>query len=236
MLERIKLLLPGQTGYGIMIENDAGYIDPKDNQDFVSEIKKIGNKDIVIADPLILYAVLQKYDIENKNGRWYPEDLLKREAVKYQEVIKNRSSVGESDHPQSTIISVDNVSHEIKEIWWNGNTLMGKIEIIMSPGFIKYGIVSCKGDKVALLLSKGIRVGVSSRGVGSLEKVNGKNIVQNDYDLVGWDVVLQPSTIGGWIFKSEDESRPFMENVDKKENLVENQKLKDSLNLFLEII
>jgi hypothetical protein len=232
----LKLIMPGQTGYGWLIEHDAGYIDPKDNTEFINEVKKIGEEGSIISDPLIVTVVLQKYDTENKNGRWYSEHILKREAKKYEILINNRGAVGQSDHPESSIISVNDVSHEIKEIWWEGNTLMGKMEIIMSPGFVKLGIVSTKGDMVALLLSKGIRVGVSSRGVGSLEKVDGKNMVQDDYDLICWDIVMQPSTPGSYILHGKKDSSSFMENVDKKENLVENQKLKNTLNSFLDIL
>lgn len=136
----------------------------------------------------------------------------------------------------SSIITVDDVSHEVKEIWWEGNTLMGKIEIIMSPGFIKYGIASCKGDRIANLLRKGIRIGVSSRGVGSLEKQDGKNIVQTDFELICWDIVTQPSTPGSYIFNRKDEAIPFMETIIKKEPLIENIKLKNSIDKFLGLL
>ena len=232
----IKLILPGQTGRGILIENDAGYIDPKDNKKIINEIQKLGETNSPVPDPLIVTVVLQKYGVENKNGRWYPEEILKREATKYQELINNRAAVGETDHPESTIITVDNISHEIKEIWWDGNVLMGKMEILITKGFINYGICSTKGDRVAFFILKGIRIGVSSRGVGTLEKVDGKNIVQNDYDLICWDVVFQPSTPGAYIFQSVEDAKPFMENIDKKENLIENQKLNDTLNSFLDIL
>jgi len=236
MLDKIKLLLPGQTGYGMMIEQDAGYIEPKDNKRFVSEMQKLGSGQPIIEEPLILYAVLQKCNVENRNGRIYPEEILKREAKKYEQAIRERRGIGVSDHPETSIITVDDVSHEIKEIWWDGNTLMGKIEIIMTPGFINYGIASSKGDRIANLLRKGVRIGVSSRGVGSLEKKDGKNIVQSDFDLICWDVVTQPSTPGSYIFNSEEEARPFMESTIKKKPLVENQDLKDKLDSFLGII
>lgn len=236
MLDKIKLLLPGQIGYGMMIEQDAGYIEPKDNKRFVAEMQKLNSGQPIIEEPLILYAVLQKCNVENRNGRIYPEEILKREAKKYEQAIKERRGIGVSDHPESSIITVDDVSHEIKDMWWDGNTLMGKIEIIMTPGFVNYGIASSKGDRIANLLRKGIRIGVSSRGVGSLEKKDGKNIVQPDFDLICWDVVTQPSTPGSYIFNTEEEARPFMESTVKKQNLIENKDLKDKLDSFLGIL
>lgn len=136
----------------------------------------------------------------------------------------------------SSIITVDNVSHEIKEIWWEGNVLMGKMEILITKGFINYGICSTKGDRVAFFLLKGIRIGVSSRGVGTLEKVDGKNVVQDDYDLICWDVVFQPSTPGAYIFQNKEDAKPYMENTTKKENLIENQHLKNAIDNFLNIL
>ena len=236
MLDKIKLLLPGQFGYGMMIEQDAGYISAENNKRFVSEMQKLSSGQPIIEEPLILYAVLQKCNVENRNGRIYPEHLLKREAEKYMQTIKERRGIGVSDHPETSIITVDDVSHEIKDMWWDNNTLMGKIEIIMTPGFVNYGIASSKGDRIANLIRKGIRIGVSSRGVGSLEKKDGKNIVQDDFDLICWDVVSQPSTPGSYIFQTEDEARPFMEGTIKRKNLVENKDLKDKLDSFLGII
>jgi hypothetical protein len=216
----------------IMIESDAGYIDPKDvrNNNFILEMTKIGDSNkFVIAEPLIVYVVLQKFDVINHNGRIYPESILKREANKYLTLINENRAIGEHNHPESSIISGDRVSHNITEIWWEGNTLMGKMEILMSPGFINSGIISCQGDMVANLLRKRIRIGVSSRGVGSLREVNGKNIVQEDFEIICWDVVTTPSTPGSWIFDKREEAKPFMESISSKKPLL-NQKLDNFLN------
>jgi hypothetical protein len=132
------------------------------------------------------------------------------------------------DHPESSIISVDRISHNITEIWWEGNTLLGKLEVIMSPGFINHGIISCQGDQIANLIRKGIMIGVSSRGVGSLDKKDGKNYVQDDFELICWDVVTSPSTPGSWIFNQKEESAPFVESRQTKKPLII-----DSLDNFL---
>jgi ABC-type molybdenum transport system ATPase subunit/photorepair protein PhrA len=116
----------------------------------------------------------------------------------------------------SSIISGKDISHNITKIWWEGATLMGELEILMSPGFINQGIISCQGDMVANLLRHNIKIGVSSRGVGSVEDVNGIQLVQNDFELICWDVVTNPSTPGSWIFKNNKEAGAFKESVEPK--------------------
>jgi hypothetical protein len=217
-----KILKRGESGWGGLIEHDAGYISPEEprNQPFINEIKKLdsGSK-LAIVEPLIVYVVLQKYGILNRNGRVYPESILKSQDKLYQEAIRERRAVGELDHPESSIIAGDRISHNIIETWWEGQTLMGKMEILMTPGFINYGIVSTKGDEVANLLRNNIMIGVSSRGVGSLRQVGNDHIVQEDFEIICWDVVTAPSTPGSWMFKEKSEARPFVESVEKKNNL-----------------
>jgi hypothetical protein len=231
-----KVLKRGETGWGGLIEQDAGYINPDEprNQAFINEIKKLdtGSK-LAIVEPLIVYVVLQKYDVLNRNGRIYPESILKKQNQIYQEAIRERRAVGELDHPESSIIAGDRISHNIIETWWEGKTLMGKMEILMTPGFINLGIVSTKGDEVANLLRNRIKIGVSSRGVGSLkEGKNGEQIVQDDFEIICWDVVTAPSTPDAWIFKNHDEARPYVENTEVKKPLM-TESLKDSLDKFL---
>jgi len=215
-----KILRANETGYGILIEYDSGYISPKDNQKFISEMKKLDSGQRIIEEPLLLYAVLQKCGVENRNGRVYPREILERESRNYQKLIEEKRALGEADHPESSIISVDRISHNITEIWWEGNTLLGKLEVLMSPGFVNYGIISCQGDQIANLVRKGIMIGVSSRGVGSLEKRDGKNLVQDDFELICWDVVTSPSTPGSWIFNQKEESAPFVESRQTKKPLI----------------
>ena len=215
---------------GILIEYDAGYISPKHNRNFVNEVNKLTQGQQIIEEPLVVYAVMQKYGVENKNERVYPEAILRREAENYLKLIKEKRAMGEADHPESSIVAVSRISHNVVDLWWEGNVLMGKLEIIMSPGFVNQGIISCEGDRVANYLRKGLKIGVSSRGVGSLEKENGKNIVQDDFELICWDVVTSPSTPGSWIY-SEEPSREQQMSESNKKN--ENKILTDSLNNFL---
>jgi hypothetical protein len=232
----IKLLKRGQVGYGFLIEHDAGFISPDEprNQPFINEIKKLdsGNR-LAIVEPLIVYVVLQKYGILNRNGRIYPEQILKSQDKLYQQAIRERRAVGELDHPESSVIAGDRISHNITETWWENQTLMGKMEILMTPGFINYGIVSTKGDEVANLLRNRIKIGVSSRGVGSLkEGKNGEQIVQEDFEIICWDVVTAPSTPDAWIGRNIEEMKPYVENTEIKKPLVK-ENLLDNLDKFL---
>jgi hypothetical protein len=234
--KEFKILKRGETGWGGLVEHDAGFINPDEprNQPFINEIKRLdaGNK-LAIVEPLIVYVVLQKHSVLNRNGRVYPESVLKKQIDLYQEAIKERRAVGELDHPESSIIAGDRISHNIIETWWEGKTLMGKMEILMTPGFINYGIVSTKGDEVANLLRNRIKIGVSSRGVGSLkEGKNGEQIVQDDFEIICWDVVTAPSTPDAWMGRSPEEMKPYVENTEiKKPMLGEN--LRKGLNNFL---
>lgn len=215
----IKVLKAGQTGFGFLIEQDAGYISPDEprNMPFINEMKKLDSGKLSIMEPLIVYVVLQKYGILNRNGRVYPKEILVKQNEIYQQAIRERRAVGELDHPESSVIAGDRISHNIIETWWEGHTLMGKMEILMTPGFINFGIVSTKGDEVANLLRNRIKIGVSSRGVGSLkESKDGTQIVQDDFEIICWDVVTAPSTPDAWIFKNKEEAQPFVEGVEKK--------------------
>jgi hypothetical protein len=231
----IKTIKRGQSGFGFLIEQDAGYISPDEprNLPFINEMKKLETGKVIIGEPLVVYVILQKYGILNRNGRIYPEHILKKQNELYQELIKSRGAVGECDHPESSVISLDRISHNIIETWWEGRTLMGKMEILMTPGFINYGIVSTKGDEVANLLRNRIKIGVSSRGVGSLkEGKNGEQIVQEDFEIICWDIVTAPSTPDAWIFKNVEEAKPYVESVTTTKNVIK-ENLIDNLDKFL---
>jgi len=210
----MKVLGPNDTNQrGILIEHDAGYVSPDDikNKQILSEMKNVD-----FSQDLILYAVLQKYDIPNKNGRIYPESVLRRENEKYQEIIKNGGALNELNHPTSSLIDLDRVSHYILETWWEGNVLLGKTKIFTSPGWRKMGIISCKGDQAANLLMNGATLGISSRGVGSLKNSKGQNIVQDDFELVCFDLVSSPSTPGAYVFSDLDDRMKYEETIEEK--------------------
>lgn len=204
----MKVLGPNEIGKGILIEYDAGHVSPDENKKTISEMKNLD-----FSEDLILYAVLQKYDTPNKNGRLYPEMLLKRENDRYQELIKKGGALNELNHPSSSLIDLDRVSHSIMETWWDGKMLMGKIKLFTSPGWKKMGIVSTKGDQAAMLLMNGATLGISSRGVGSLKNIKGQNVVQEDFELVCFDLVSSPSTPGAYIFSDPSEREQYQESV-----------------------
>jgi hypothetical protein len=191
-------------------------------------------KDMDFSQDLILYAVLQKYDTPNKNGRIYPEAILKREDQKYQQLIKKGGALNELNHPSSSLIDLDRVSHSILETWWEGKMLMGKIKLFTSPGWKKMGIVSTKGDQAAMLIMNGATLGISSRGVGSLKNVKGQNIVQEDFELVCFDLVSSPSTPGAYVFADLADREQYQESIKETPILDDRmKKLMGGLDKFL---
>jgi len=140
---------------------------------------------------LMLSGIMQRCDSLNQNGRKYPVDILRREADKYRSVfIKERRALGELDHPESPVVNLSNVSHNVLDLWWDGNNLMGKIEILGTPS----------GNIAKELLKAGIRLGISSRGMGSVKAIGeGKVEVQDDFEIVCWDLVSNPSTQGAFM-------------------------------------
>ena len=225
----MKILGPNDTGKGILIEYDAGHISPQENQKIITEMK-----DTDFSQDIILYAVLQKYDTPNKNGRIYPETILKRENEKYQNLIKKGGALNELNHPSSSLIDLDRVSHSILETWWDGKILMGKIKLFTSPGWKKMGLVSTKGDQAAMLLMNGATLGISSRGVGSLKNIKGQNIVQEDFELVCFDLVSSPSTPGAYVFKDLGERDNYAESIQERPDSIDKMKnLMSKLDNFL---
>ena len=132
---------------------------------------------------LVVEGILATAEVKNGNGRYYSKDLWEREMDKYSTLIKERRSMGELDHPEATVINLKNVSHIIKEYWWDGDEVMGKIEILPTPS----------GQILKELVKSGVTVGVSSRGMGSLEDRGGVMEVQDDFELLCWDFVSTPS-------------------------------------------
>lgn len=226
----MKILGPNDVGLrGYLVEYDAGYVSPETNKKILSEMK-----DMDFSQDLVLFAVLQKYDTPNKNGRIYPKHLLYRENDKYQSLIQNGGALNELNHPSSSLIDLDRVSHSILETWWDGKILMGKIKLFTSPGWKKMGIVSTKGDQAAMLLMNGATLGISSRGVGSLKNVKGQNIVQEDFELVCFDLVSSPSTPGAYIFKDINEKDKYVESVQELPSDTDKMKrLMGNLDRFL---
>jgi hypothetical protein len=216
-MENLKILGPRDIGKGILVEYDAGYIDPNERRN-LSMIRE--NRDMLdYSKPFEFYAVLQKYNTPNRNGRIYPEKILKRESENYKKMIQKGTALSELNHPESSLIDLDRVSHAITEVWWEGPVLLGKIKLLTSPGFHERGIVSTKGDLAANYLRQGVTLGISSRGVGSLKKVGDQNEVQDDFELICFDLVSSPSTPGAYLFVNKDDRFQFEENLEEEKKM-----------------
>ena len=213
----LKILGPRDSGKGILVEYDAGYIDPNERRN-LSMIRE--NRDMLDhSKPFEFYAVLQKYNTPNRNGRVYPEKILKREADNYKKMIQKGTALSELNHPESSLIDLDRVSHAITDIWWEGPVLLGKLKLLTSPGFHERGIVSTKGDLAANYLRQGVTLGISSRGVGSLKKVGDQNEVQDDFELICFDLVSSPSTPGAYLFLDKNDRLKYEENLDEEKKM-----------------
>ncbi len=136
-------------------------------------------------------GVMQRASAQNQNGRVYKKPILEREAKKYmEEFVKNGNAFGELDHPESPVVSLKNASHIVKELWWKGDDLMGRVELLNTPA----------GNIVKEIIKAGHTIGISSRGTGSVQQTNeGTLEVQPDFELVAWDFVSNPSTHGAFM-------------------------------------
>ncbi len=150
---------------------------------------------------VIVSGVLQRAGAKNQNGRVYPKDILMREVNEYKKVqIAERRALGELDHPETSVVNLQNASHNILDVWWNGDDVMGKVEVLSTPS----------GNILKELLKSGIKLGISSRGLGSVKQISEDTVaVQNDFELVCWDFVSNPSTHGAFM-------KPMNESVDRK--------------------
>ena len=212
----------GEYGTGLLIEND-GYISMTESANNKKIYESISDGEWNVPYPFIVDAVFQKYDIKNANGRIYPERVLKKQVEAYQQKIVEHRAYGELNHPAESTIDLGRISHNIIELHWEGRTLVGKLELNISEGFRKLGIVSTMGDMAANHLLNGYKIGVSSRGVGSVEQKLGQTIVGEDFELICWDIVSDPSTPGAYIGHQED-LQQYVEEKTQEKKLV-NEKL-----------
>ena len=153
--------------------------------------KQLAEQAIKENKPLIVSGVIQRAGAKNQNERVYPKDILEREIDKYIEgPIKERRALGELDHPESSVVNLQNVSHNIRKCWWEGDDAMGEFEILDTPA----------GNILKALFAVGLTIGVSSRGMGSVKELSeGTLEVEDDFDLVCWDFVSNPSTHGAYV-------------------------------------
>lgn len=141
--------------------------------------------------PLIMKGILQKSETVNQNGRVYPKSILEREVRNYQKFIKENRALGELDHPESSVVELKNASHIIREAYMQNDVVYGTVEILNTPS----------GKILQSLVESGITLGISSRGVGSTKPDGDLQIVQDDFQLICWDFVSEPSTPGAFMMK-----------------------------------
>lgn len=175
-------------------------------------------------------CIIQRADAQNRNGRVYPYQVLDTAINRYQEKIEEKCSYGELDHPDTLSVALGPATHIIEKTWWEGKDLYGQVKLITSTGYKNTGVCSLPGDKIAEFLSPrhNLNIGISSRGVGSVKKIKGYNYVDNDYDLICFDLVATPSVHGAFLLpvKEEDsklqtEELKFSQITDKQRQILE---------------
>ena len=160
-------------------------------------------------NPLV-EGILATAEIKNGNGRYYPKELWEREIEKYKDVVRENRATGELDHPDSSIINLKNVSHIIRDIWWDGDKVLGKLEILPTVS----------GNILKALIENNVTVGVSSRGMGSLKQIGETLEVQDDFELLCWDFVSTPSNPGSYMHLVKEGKEHLPENKFAKVNSI----------------
>jgi len=162
-------------------------------QDLLTEAEKSFVRD----GGMMLTGKLQEADVQNGNGRVYPRGIMEREIKKYVSIVEDNRALGELDHPESSIINLANVSHMVTEVWMDGPQVMGKIKVLKTPA----------GQILRALVESGVKTGISSRGMGSVTEQQGKTIVEDDFQLICFDIVSEPSTPNAFMSLSENRLR-----------------------------
>jgi len=173
-------------------------------QDLLTESEKSFVRD----GGMMLTGKLQEAEVQNGNGRVYPLPVLQREVKRYKDVVDDRRALGELDHPESSIINLVNVSHMITEVWMDGPSVMGKCKVLDTPS----------GQILRALVDSGVKIGISSRGMGSVSERMGKTIVEDDFQLICFDIVSEPSTPNAFMALSE--GKLMNEQVQKNNKII----------------
>ena len=165
---------------------------------------------------MILSGIMQMTETQNGNGRVYQHSTMVREVQNYQKLVKENRALGELDHPDDSVINLRNCSHMVTEIWMEGKNVMGKIKVLDTPS----------GKILKELVNGGVTVGVSSRGMGSVREEKGRTIVEDDFQLICFDMVSEPSTPGAFMMK---EAKDYQNKVFTKADKI-NRLLNEVLN------
>ena len=170
---------------------------------------------------MILSGKLQEADVQNGNGRIYPHRVLMREMENYSKLVNERRALGELDHPDDSVINLKNASHMITEVWWDDKNVMGKVKVLNTPS----------GKILQALVNDGASLGISSRGLGSVHESTNGTIVEDDFQLICFDFVSEPSTPGAYMSISEGKSYEepnVFTKADKINRMLNDILLKDS--------
>jgi len=165
----------------------------------------------VMEGAMYLTGRLQTANVKNGNGRKYPEKVLRREIENYMNVVRDNRATGELDHPDDSVINLKNVSHMLTDIWWKGMDVMGKIKVLNTPS----------GRILKDLINAGVKIGISSRGLGSVKEQMGESIVEDDFQLICFDIVSEPSTPNAYVYPKSQQSRFKMAVREGKENSID---------------
>ena len=172
-----------------------------DGQCAIDILTESERKRVVNEGAVYLVGVCQKAGTKNGNGRVYQKPTLAREIEGYQKTIKERRSLGELDHPDDSVVNLKNASHLVSKMWWDGDSVMGKIEVLDTPS----------GRILKDLLKAGVKLGISSRGLGTVREANGVTMVEDDFQLICFDIVSEPSTPGAYMKPQKSMSSPPMD-------------------------
>jgi len=175
-------------------------------QDLLTEDEKRQVKNGTV----FLSGVMQRVDEQNGNGRVYPKPILMREVKNYMKVVKENRACGELDHPEDSVVNLKNASHMVIDLWWESNDLMGKIRVLSTPS----------GKILESLVNDGVTLGISSRALGSVHESGGKTIVEDDLQLICFDIVSEPSTQGAFMKLSESKIKQPFSKADRINRLL----------------
>jgi len=172
-----------------------------DGQCVIDILSESERKRVVNEGAIYLVGVCQKSGTKNGNGRIYQKPTLEREVEAYQKAVKERRSLGELDHPDESVVNLKNASHLISKMWWDDDNVMGKVEVLDTPS----------GRILKDLIKAGVKLGISSRGLGTVSEANGVTMVEDDFQLICFDIVSEPSTPGAYMKPQKSMSSPPMD-------------------------
>lgn len=183
-------------------------------QDLLTE----DEKRFVASGGMMLSGKLQEADVQNGNGRIYPYRVLMREIETYKKLVKENRALGELDHPDDSVINLKNASHMVTDVWMENKNVMGKVKVLDTPS----------GNILRGLVNSGAQLGISSRGMGSVSEAQGQTIVEDDFQLICFDFVSEPSTPGAYMMKeAKDLSTPNVFTKADRINRLLNEVLTD---------